>query len=709
MNRPRVLCVSSDRSTRATVTLSLADASVSVVVAQTSAIAVDRLEHESIDAVVIDASTVANVPGLLDAVESRWPGTPAFVHWSDDENASVTLLTEVIARAGGGSETGADSDSNATSASTPKTRDTSARLADAVTRRIGTKTDPAFDRLVGTIKRRLADARSPGTIERAIREEFAADDRFAFAWVGEYDHGEREVVPWLTDAATVEWPMHRTFSIGDRTQPLLERTLHSRDLQTVQRLAGNQTLVPLGEAASDREVESVAIAPLATGDDLYGVLVVYTLEPLSAGAREAIRSVAETASYALESVAVRGQLDQQQQALQRYERLVETAGDGMYVLDDEGHFTTINDALLEMTGYSLEGLLGEHLSVLFDEDGVDAARETIDALLETDESTDTFESILETKSGGTIPCETQLSVLVHDDEFRGSVGVVRDITDRKRRERTLRQQNERLDAFARIVSHDLRNPLGVSKGYLDLLEETGSFDYIGKVREGLNRMEAIIADVLAIAREGEWAVDSEPVELEEIAREAWENVTTDGATLSIEGSMLLDADRSRVLRLLENLFRNSVEHGPEPTRDRDADTGADETSLTVRIGVLESTDAVVGGSGGRDRENEREHGNGRERETEDEYATWNWGGERTERKGHIENEPVGFFVEDDGRGMPAEIRDHAFDSEVTTSSGLGIGLWVVREVATGHEWTTEATESETGGARFEFVVTETDD
>ncbi|MCU4971751.1 PAS domain S-box protein [Halobacteria archaeon AArc-m2/3/4] len=707
MNRPRVLCVSSDRSTRATVTLSLADASVNVVVAQTSAIAVDRLEYESIDAVIIDASTVANVPGLLDAVESRWPGTPAFVHWSDDEQSSVTVLTEVIARAER-IETATTPDAEVDSSTTSR-RKTSSELAAAVTRRIGTRTDPAFDRLVGTVKRRLADARSPGSIEQAIREEFVADDRFAFAWVGEYDPGEREIVPWLTDAATVEWPMHRTFSIGDGSQPLLERTLRSRELQTVQQLADNQSIVPLGGAAADRQVESVATAPLATGDDLYGVLVVYTHEQLSTAGREAIRSIAETASYALESVAVRGQLGQQQQALRRYERLVETAGDGMYVLDGDGHFTTINDALLEMTGYSREGLLGEHISVLFDGDGVDATMETIDALLETDRSTDTVESVLETKSGGTIPCETQLAVLAHDDEFRGSVGVVRDITDRKRRERTLRQQNERLDAFARIVSHDLRNPLGVSKGYLDLLEETGSFDYLTNVREGLNRMEAIIADVLAIAREGEWAADSEPVDLEEISREAWENVATDDATISIEGSMLLDADRSRMLRLLENLFRNAVEHGTEPPRGRsakgeeegDGDPNAhpDErdtepgSSLTVRVGVLEGDDSDA---------TEREQGQSAQT-TQAKHS-------ETSEPERVESRPVGFFVEDNGRGMPAEIRDYAFDSEVTTSSsGLGIGLWVVREVATGHGWTTEATESETGGARFEFVVAETDD
>lgn len=218
--------------------------------------------------------------------------------------------------------------------------------------------------------------------------------------------------------------------------------------------------------------------------------------------------------------------------------------------------------------------------------------------------------------------------------------MLRDVTERKRRERKLRERNERLDAFARIVSHDLRNPLGVAQGYLELLEETGDAEYAEKIREGLERMEGIIEDVLAIARDGEWAANAESVELESAAREAWDHVSTGTTTLSIPASMTLEADRSRLLRLLENCFRNSIEHG--------------ETTETVRVGPLPS-----------------------------------------DRRG--------FFVEDDGTGLPDEIRDEIFDPSVSTATeGLGIGLWIVREVATGHGWSVTATESDDGGARFEF-------
>jgi len=642
MNRPRVLCVSSDRSTRASVTLSLTDTPVNVVIAQDASAAVDRLQTESVDAVVVDAQTIANVSELVDAVESTAPETPTFVHWGEETDDSIDVLTEVVARA---DET-----------------DSMDRLAAVVTDRIGADepattdvVDPApsdLDALVGAVRRRLVDVTSPMAVERVLRKTFTDSDRFTFAWVGEYDRGEREVVPWLTDPEAMEWPMQRTFGIGGGEYPLIERTMHTQTLQVLSNADGNWDCVPFGDHVTDSEIDTVAVAPLATDDDLYGVTVIYAAGPLSERERETIDAIAEVASHVLDSIAVRGQLEQQAQTLHRYERLVETAGDGMYVLDDSGHLMTVNDALVAMTGYSREGLLGEHASFLFDLEDIEAGEETVQRLLESKENTAALEMAMETKAGARIPCEIQLAVLEREGEFLGSVGVVRDVTERKRSQRRLREQNERLDAFARIVSHDLRNPLGVSKGYLDLAMETGSEEYLENVADGLDRMESIVEDVLAIARDGEWAAEIGTIDLEAVATEAWEHVTTDGASLSIVDTMALDADRSRFLRLLENCFRNAVEHG------------GDEVS--IRIGSFDAL-AADGDDSAANRQ--------------------------------------GFVVEDDGCGLPAHIQDTLFDRSVSDSSaGLGLGLWIVREVATGHGWSVTATESEAGGARFEFEV-----
>jgi nitrogen fixation/metabolism regulation signal transduction histidine kinase len=66
-------------------------------------------------------------------------------------------------------------------------------------------------------------------------------------------------------------------------------------------------------------------------------------------------------------------------------------------------------------------------------------------------------------------------------------------------------------------------------------------------------------------------------------------------------------------------------------------------------------------------------------------------------------ERQGFFVADDGPGVPEDHRDSVFDAGYSTDDdGTGLGLSIVRTIAEAHGWETDVTESESGGARFEF-------
>ena len=67
----------------------------------------------------------------------------------------------------------------------------------------------------------------------------------------------------------------------------------------------------------------------------------------------------------------------------------------------------------------------------------------------------------------------------------------------------------------------------------------------------------------------------------------------------------------------------------------------------------------------------------------------------------------GFYVEDDGPGIPEENRTDIFDSGYsTTGEGTGFGLSIVKRVAEAHGWDITVTESEVGGARFEITGVE---
>ncbi len=145
----------------------------------------------------------------------------------------------------------------------------------------------------------------------------------------------------------------------------------------------------------------------------------------------------------------------------------------------------------------------------------------------------------------------------------GFVIDTREIGEHKQREQRLARQNERLDEFASMVSHDMRNPLRVFSTSLDLFAETGNDDHYERCRSAVDRMQRLIDDLLDLARQGESVVDPDAVALEDLVDRAWQTVETPDATLVVEDSARVEADPQQTRRLLENLFENAVEHGDE--------------------------------------------------------------------------------------------------------------------------------------------------
>lgn len=202
------------------------------------------------------------------------------------------------------------------------------------------------------------------------------------------------------------------------------------------------------------------------------------------------------------------------------------------------------------------------------------------------------------------------------------------------------QRSRQLEDFAKIVSHDLRNPLNVAWGRLQLAREMRDSNHLATVADALKRMDEIIEDVLMLTWSSQ-GIDPEDVgdhRLGEVAEVSWEHVETEDARLRVENEPTLRANERRLQRLLENLFRNAVEHGGQ--------------DVTVRVGAL----------------------------------------------------PKGFFVEDDGPGIPREKRAKVFEAGYSSGEeGTGLGLSIVRTIAETHGWDVSATEGRKGGVRFEFV------
>jgi signal transduction histidine kinase len=214
---------------------------------------------------------------------------------------------------------------------------------------------------------------------------------------------------------------------------------------------------------------------------------------------------------------------------------------------------------------------------------------------------------------------------------------VSNLLARQRHTRELAERNERLETFASTVAHEIRNPLNVATGRLELAREAGGDRHFDAVSRELERIDRLVDDVLTLARTGDVTVDASPVELSSVAAACWRAVDAPEATLDVAADRDVVADEDRLTQLLANLLRNAVEHG-----------GRD---VTVTVGDLDG----------------------------------------------------GFYVADDGPGIPDAEREAVLETGAAgDDASTGLGLAVVKQVAAAHGWTVGVTDSEHGGARFEF-------
>jgi PAS domain S-box-containing protein len=322
---------------------------------------------------------------------------------------------------------------------------------------------------------------------------------------------------------------------------------------------------------------------------------------------------------------------------------LDALNDLFYVFDTSHRLVAWNDALAEITGYSDTELHGMAPREFIHKQDHEKFNAYLDRVSET--GSGTVLTKLVTKEGGTIPYEFYSDILTDEDgEVIGRVGVGRDISERVEYQQALERENERLDEFASTLAHDLRNPLTVAKGRIEHLagvsDEVAYVEHFTAIDEALTRIERIITDVLHLSQTGEIGAEQEAVNLAEMARRVWGQVEHGQAELTIEDEVWIRADASLLERLLTNLFRNAVEHGGD--------------GVHLRVGALAS--------------------------------------------------PFGFYVADDGPGIPEAEQERVFEWKYSTKSeGFGVGLQSVRKVCNAHGWEIRVIESADGGARFEIT------
>ena len=311
--------------------------------------------------------------------------------------------------------------------------------------------------------------------------------------------------------------------------------------------------------------------------------------------------------------------------------------DFYYLLDPNGFIRDWSEGTPEIVGYDPEELRGAHASAFVPEGSESEVAETL--VRANERGSAQVEVPFVGPDGVETPYEFTVVVVREEGEVTGICGLARDVSERYERERALRRERDRLAAFASAVSHDLRNPLTVAQGHLDLARGAGNGEsraHFDEIDRALSRMETLVDHVLSLAKEGRTVGETAPVALGPVVDDAWRSLGERGeATLERDELPTVVADRSRLRQLVENLLRNAIDHGGE--------------GVHVEISALDD----------------------------------------------------GFAVADDGPGILPEEREHVFDVGVSTGvGGIGLGLAIVEEVAEAHGWSVSVAESAAGGARF---------
>jgi PAS domain S-box-containing protein len=256
-----------------------------------------------------------------------------------------------------------------------------------------------------------------------------------------------------------------------------------------------------------------------------------------------------------------------------------------------------------------------------------------------------LESVYRHRDGSTFPVEIHLRCLRSGrTDEERFVVISRDVSDRNRRKRELERRREHVETFLDALADDIPNHLRTARLHLNRERERGDPEYADRIEATHERIEALVEDIRSLVRAGTGIDDPGWVRLSDVARSSWENCRTESGS---ETFRIADDARIRADRgRLEELFGDLYRNACEHAGE----------GVTVRVGALED----------------------------------------------------GFYVEDDGTGIPPDARGAALEPGYTTSeTGRGgYGLAIVREIARAHGWESRLTDGIDGGVRFEVTGAE---
>lgn len=259
-----------------------------------------------------------------------------------------------------------------------------------------------------------------------------------------------------------------------------------------------------------------------------------------------------------------------------YRRLVAGISDyAIYLLDLNGRVSSWNAGAQRFKGYRAEEIIGSHFSAFYSEE--DRANGKPARALATALSTGRFEDLgWRLRKDGQAFWANVVIDLIRDDDGQpiGFAKITRDISERRAadlRLRDLAANNQELEQFVHIASHDLREPLRKVLAFSDLLiEDEGArlseqgLSYLGSITSATRRMQALLGSLLNLAQVTSHGRSFEPCDLNTILMEVCADlqvaILERGAKLDCGPLPRIEADATQMRQLFQNLIENAIKY-----------------------------------------------------------------------------------------------------------------------------------------------------
>jgi len=264
------------------------------------------------------------------------------------------------------------------------------------------------------------------------------------------------------------------------------------------------------------------------------------------------------------------------EADRRLAAIVDQSEDSIIAKDADGIITEWNDGAERLYGYPPEEAIGQPITILVPPESAGEDQAVLARILDG-QPPERFETTRLRKDGSTVEVWLTISPLRDaGGNIVGASSIARDIGLTKRTQRELERSYKELEQYAYVASHDLQEPLRSIGGFAKILQERyeGRLDaesdqYIGFILKSVDRLQALIDDLLTYSRSGRTELRSEPVDTRQMVESTVESldaaVRESGAEIALGELPTVETDPQVLGQVFQNLLSNALKFTAERT------------------------------------------------------------------------------------------------------------------------------------------------